>query len=72
MLMIGWGVLKLVEKVSDDKNDFDYTSINKKQDNKREISYQMETIEKRMFKRLKSRMMVGSIYRYNHILYKDI
>ena len=27
ILMIGWGVLKLVEKVSDDKNDFDYTSI---------------------------------------------
>ena len=31
VMIIGWGVLKLVEKVSDDRNDFDntYNKINK-------------------------------------------
>lgn len=64
ILMIGWGVLKLVEKVSDDKNDFDYTSIHDKKETIGEISYQMETIDERMLKRIKSRRMNKRIYRY--------
>jgi len=42
ILMIGWGVLKLVEKVSEDKNDFDYTFIHLKYDNDREMLIKRE------------------------------
>ena len=32
VMVMGWSILKLVEKVSDDKNDFDYTYINNNKD----------------------------------------
>ena len=54
----------LGDLVSEVVNDFDNTSINKKEDNTREISYYKETIDERMLKRIKSRRMNMRIYRY--------
>ena len=38
--LMGWSILKLVEKVSDDKNDFDYTYIHETSKHKRVTSNQ--------------------------------
>ena len=54
----------LGDLVSEVVSDFDNTSINKKEDNTREISYYKETIDERMLKRIKSRRMNMRIYRY--------
>ena len=42
VMVMGWSILKLVEKVSEDKNDFDYTYIPYQIEHKREISINME------------------------------
>ena len=53
--------------VSEVVNDFTNNSINEKKETRGEISYQMETIDERMLKRIKSRRMSKRIYRYIHI-----
>ena len=50
--------------VSEVVNDFTNNSIHEKKETIGEISYQMETIDERMLKRIKSRRMSKRIYRY--------
>ena len=50
--------------VSEVVNDFTNNSIHEKKETRGEISYQMETIDERMLKRIKSRRMNKRIYRY--------
>ena len=50
--------------VSEVVNDFTNNSIYEKKETIGEISYQMETIDERMLKRIKSRRMNKRIYRY--------
>ena len=42
LMMIGIGILETIKKVSDDRNDFDNTSIKKKVDRKGEIESKRE------------------------------
>ena len=62
LAIIGLVLTVLGLMVSEVVSDFDNTSIHKTEDNKREISYQMETIDERMLKKLKNRKMKVSIY----------
>ena len=50
--------------VSEVVNDFTNNFIHDKKETIGEISYQMETIDERMLKRIKSRRMSKRIYRY--------
>ena len=50
--------------VSEVVNDFTNNSIHEKKETRGEISYQMETIDERMLKRIKSRTINKRIYRY--------
>ena len=50
--------------VSEVVKDFTNNSIHEKKETIGEISYQMETIDERMLKRIKSRRMDKCIYRY--------
>lgn len=43
VMVLGMMVLKMIEKVSEDKNDFDYTSIHKKKER------MVDTLRKREF-----------------------
>ena len=42
VVLMGWSILKMIEKVSEDKNDFDYTFIHLKYDNDREMLIKRE------------------------------
>ena len=57
-------ILLLGFMVSEVVNDFTNNSIHEKKETRGEISYQMETIDERMLKRIKSRRMSKRIYRY--------